>query len=556
MGEHREFYETGPDPRFIGHLIKLSSNMKRFLLVFCVVGFHYAAAQSSKMPGYRQKLQSRLQQVDQTIQKGPFAASWDSLNHYRIPTWYLDAKFGIFIHWGVYSVPAFGSEWYPRQMYLPGNAVFKHHVDVYGPQSKFGYKDFIPQFTASKFDAAKWAKLFHDAGAKFVVPVGEHHDGFPMYDSDLTEYSAAKMGPHRDVVGQLEKAVRSQGMNFGVSSHRAEHWFFFNGGGKFDSDVKDPKYSDFYGPAQSDGLPHQDPDKDRAELTDKPTNAYLDDWLARSAEIVDKYNPDLVWFDWWIERPAFKPYLQRFAAFYYDHNAARQQGAAINYKFKAFPEKAAVLDIERGQEGDIRPIYWQTDTSISNKSWGYIENDTFKTPEFILGMLVDIVSKNGALLLNIGPDKDGVIPQQAQDILLAMGKWLAASGDAVYGTRPWKIYGEGPTKTAAGSFKDTDTKPYTPADIRFTTKNATLYAIALATPADGVVHVKSLAKGAKDAPAAITNVLRLGSSQKVTWQQSAGELTIHSAPGPASQYPLAFQIKFKSLGRAGPQTRV
>jgi alpha-L-fucosidase len=519
--------------------------MKRVLLIVAIVCTQFLQAQSSKMPGYQQKLESRLQQVDQTIQKGPFAASWDSLGHYQIPTWYLDAKFGIFIHWGVYSVPAFESEWYPRMMYLPGSAVFKHHVDVYGPQAKFGYKDFIPQFTAAKFDAARWAQLFHDSGAKFVVPVGEHHDGFPMYDSDLTEYSAVKMGPHRDVVGELEKAVRSQGLNFGVSSHRAEHWFFYNGGMKFDSDVKDPQNSDFYGPAMSDGKPHKDPDKDRAELADMPTKAYLDDWLARSAEIVDKYNPDLVWFDWWIERPAFKSYLQRFAAFYYDHNAARQQGAAINYKFNAFPANAAVLDIERGQEGDIRPIYWQTDTSISNKSWGYIEHDTFKTPEFILGMLVDIVSKNGALLLNIGPDKEGVIPQQAQDILLAMGKWLAASGDAVYGTRPWKIYGEGPTKTAAGSFKDTDTKPYTPADIRFTTKNGALYAIALATPADGVVHIKSLAKGAKYASGAVANVSRLGSSQAATWQQTGSDLTIHSAPGEASEYPVAFEITFK-----------
>jgi alpha-L-fucosidase len=489
------------------------------------------------MPGYSQALASRLAQVDQTIKKGPFQPTWPALENYRVPAWYLDAKFGIFIHWGVYSVPAFGSEWYPRQMYLPGSPVFQHHVATYGPPTKFGYKDFIPRFTAAKFDAAQWAKLFHDSGAKFVVPVGEHHDGFPMYDSDLTEYSAVKMGPHRDVVGELEKAVRRQGLHFGVSSHRAEHWFFFNGGNKFPSDVQDPQFSDFYGPAQSDGAAHANPDKDRAELPNMPTKAYLDDWLARSAEIVDKYFPDLVWFDWWIERPAFKPYLQRFAAFYYDHNAARQQGAVINYKFAAYPAKAAVLDIERGQEGEIRPLYWQTDTSISNKSWGYIENDTFKTPAFILGMLADIVSKNGALLLNIGPDKEGVIPSQAQDILLAMGKWLAVSGEAIYGTRPWKIYGEGPTKTAAGSFKDTDTKPYTPADIRFTTRNGALYAIALATPADGVVHIKALARQK------IHAIVRLGSTPPVTWNQSASELVIHSAPGAASQYPLAFEIK-------------
>jgi alpha-L-fucosidase len=511
--------------------------MPRLLILLSLLLPQLISAQSSKMPGYSQALASRLEQVDQTIQKGPFQPTWPSLENYSVPAWYLDAKFGIFIHWGVYSVPAFGSEWYPRQMYLPGSPVFQHHIATYGPQTKFGYKDFIPQFTAAKFDAAQWAKLFHDAGAKFVVPVGEHHDGFPMYDSDLTEYSAAKMGPHRDVVSELEKAVRGEGLHFGVSSHRAEHWFFFNGGNKFPSDVQDPQFSDFYGPARSDGMEHANPDKDRAELPDMPSKAYLDDWLARSAEIVDKYNPDLMWFDWWIERPAFKPYLQRFAAFYYDHNAARQQGAVINYKFEAYPAKAAVLDIERGQEGDIRPIYWQTDTSISNKSWGYIENDTFKTPEFILGMLVDIVSKNGALLLNIGPDKEGVIPSQAQEILLAMGKWLAVSGDAIYGTRPWKIYGEGPTKTAAGSFKDTDTKPYTPADIRFTAKNGTLYAIALATPADGVVHIKTLAKQK------INAITRLGSDQPVTWEQAGGELIIHSAPGAASQYPVAFEIK-------------
>jgi alpha-L-fucosidase len=261
---------------------------------------------------------------------------------------------------------------------------------------------------------------------------------------------------------------------------------------------------------------------------------------------VDKYNPDLVWFDWWIGRPAFKPYLREFAAYYYDHNAARKDGAVINYKYDAYPEKAAVLDIERGQEGDIRPLYWQTDTSISNKSWGYIDNDTFKSPEFILGMLVDIVSKNGALLLNIGPDKDGVIPRQAQEILLAMGKWLSAEGDSIYGTRPWKVYGEGPTKTAAGAFKDTDTKPYTASDIRFTTKNGSLYAIALATPADGTIHIKSLAKRAKYAPATITNVSRPGSGGKVTFEQTGSGLTIHSDAGAASQYPLAFQINFKN----------
>jgi alpha-L-fucosidase len=494
------------------------------------------------MPGYQQRLKAELDRVDRTIGHGPFRASWDSLEQYQVPQWYLDAKFGIFIHWGVYSVPAFSSEWYPRMMYLQGSKEYKHQIDTHGPESKFGYKDYIPQFTASKFDAGQWAELFRESGAKFVVPVGEHHDGFPMYDSGLTEWSAAKMGPRRDVVGQLEKAVRSKGMHFGVSSHRAEHWWFFNGGMKFESDVRDPKYSDFYGPAQSDGKAHKNPNDDRDERPDKPSKEYLDDWLARSAEIVDKYNPDLIWFDWWIGRPAFKPYLQRFAAFYYDHNAEQHKGAVINYKYDAFPDKAAVLDIERGEEGEIRPLYWQTDTSISNKSWGYIENDTFKTPEFIVDMLVDIASKNGVLLLNIGPDKEGQIPAQAQQILRSIGQWLSSNGDAIYGTRPWKVYGEGPTKAVSGSFKDTETKPYTAADIRFTTKEGALYAIALATPADGVVHVKALAKGSQSAPEEIRTVERVDSNDKVDWKRTGTDLTIRFPHAQRSQYPVAFRI--------------
>ncbi len=519
---------------------------KAAVSLFCICAIHHAAAQSSNMPGYQQNLQKELATVNKTIAAGPFTASWDSLETYKVPAWYLDAKFGIFIHWGLYSVPAFESEWYPRQMYLQGSPANQHQIATHGPESKFGYKNYIPQFTAGKFNAREWADLFQRSGAKFVVPVGEHHDGFPMYKSDLTEWNAAMMGPHRDVVGELEKAVRADNMHFGVSSHRAEHWWFFNGGMKFDSDVRDPKYSDFYGPAQWDGVPNPKANEERDNRPDMPNAAYLDDWLARTAEIVDKYNPDLIWFDWWIGRPAFKPYLQRFAAYYYNHKAQEQKGGAvINYKYEAYPAKAAVLDIERGEENDIKPLYWQTDTSISNKSWGYIENDTFKTPDFILDMLIDIVSKNGALLLNIGPDKEGVIPPQAQQILLEIGKWLSVNGDAVYGTRPWKIYGEGPTKAVAGAFKDTETKPYTPADIRFTTKNNALYAIALATPGDGVIHIKSLAANTQNASGRIASIERVGSTDKLTWKQSDADLTIHFPHAQQSELPTAFRIMWK-----------
>ncbi|HOT51012.1 MAG TPA: alpha-L-fucosidase, partial [Candidatus Hydrogenedentes bacterium] len=349
-----------------------------------------------------------------------YEANWDSLKQYKVPEWYKDAKFGIFIHWGVYSVPAFGNEWYPRNMYRKNSLEYRHHVKTYGPQSEFGYKDFIPKFKTQRFDAAKWARLFKESGAKYVVPVAEHHDGFAMYDCGLSEYCATKMGPKRDIVGELAKAVRAEGLVFGVSSHRAEHWWFFDQGKTFDSDVKDGRWDALYGPAQP-------------EKASTPDKAFLDDWLARTRELVDKYRPQVVWFDWWIEQPVFAPYLQEFAAYYYNRGLEWKQGVAINYKNESFPPEAAVLDIERGKLDKTRDLFWQTDTSISIKSWGYIENDRFRSVSSLVHELADIVSKNGCLLLNIGPRPDGTIPKEAQQILRGIGKWLKTNGEAIYG---------------------------------------------------------------------------------------------------------------------------
>src|SRR6202142_4279845 len=192
-----------------------------------------------------------LQDVDKVNSQGPYRADWQSLETYKVPDWYKDAKFGIFIHWGVYSVPAFGSEWYPRQMYIQGSPEYKHHIATYGTQDKFGYKDFIPMFKAEKFDPTAWARLFKDSGARYVVPVFEHHDGFTMYDSGLSDWTAVKMGPHRDLVGDLAKAVRAEGLHLGASSHRVEHNFFLGVGRTIPSDINDPKYAAFYGPAHT-----------------------------------------------------------------------------------------------------------------------------------------------------------------------------------------------------------------------------------------------------------------------------------------------------------------
>jgi alpha-L-fucosidase len=247
----------------------LSSALKVGIVVLALSAFSDLHAQSATVPTasedpngidqawqkasstYDAERAALLKQVDEVNHQGPFRPDWESLQKYEVPAWYEDAKFGIFIHWGVYSVPAFSNEWYPRNMYEPGSEAYKHHIATYGTQDKFGYKDFVPMFKAEHFDPAAWADLFKKSGAKYVVPVAEHHDGFAMYDSGLSDWAAAKMGPRRDVIGDLAKAVRSKGLHFGVSSHRVEHNFFLGVGRAIPSDVNDPQYAAFYGPAHT-----------------------------------------------------------------------------------------------------------------------------------------------------------------------------------------------------------------------------------------------------------------------------------------------------------------
>jgi len=493
---------------------------------------------SSKYDSQRATL---LRDVDTVDHQGPFRPDWESLQKYEAPAWYRDAKFGIFIHWGVYSVQAFGSEWYPRMMYVEGSPEYKHHIATYGSHEKFGYKDFIPMFKAEHFDPAAWAELFKKAGAKYVVPVAEHHDGFAMYDSGVSDWTAAKMGPHRDTTGELAKAVRAAGLHFGLSSHRVEHNFFLGPGRKIPSDINDSQYAALYGPAHNWMMNPQG-----APLNYDFTyvsSAWANDWLAQSAELVEKYHPDIVYFDWWIGQASIRPNLTRFAAFYY--NSSLKYGdhiGVINYKDYAMQDHSGVLDIERGQLADVRPMPWQTDTSVSNRSWGYIINDTFKSPEFVVDQLIDIVSKNGNLLLNIGPRSDGTIPEEVQHVLLDVGAWLNVNGEAIYGTRPWRIFGEGPTKVAAGSFHDTDTTHYTAGDFRFTTKGAVLYAIGLAWPDNGEAVIRSLV------PAAGSNgvqaVTLLGTEGTLQFEQHPDGLHVKLPAQSPAKYAYALRVTF------------
>jgi len=504
------------------------------LLLGLNIIFINSDAQMDQQPGFKDRQQRYERRWDSLKQdKYRYDANWESLNKYTVPEWFRDAKFGIFIHWGVYAVPAYGGEsygeWYPYNMYRQGTKVFKHHVETYGPQNKFGYKDFIPMFKAEKFNADQWAKLFKEAGAKYVVPVAEHHDGFAMYKTSLSRWNSFDMGPHRDIIGELAKSIRKEGMIFGLSSHRAEHWFYFYNGRLIDSDVNDPKYQDFYGPAEEGGY----------DFPNHPmTTEFLNDWLLRCTELVDKYHPQLFWFDEWIEHDGFQPYLKTFASYYYNHGLQWKKGVVINYKYNAMPDSAGVLDIERGKQADIRALPWQSDDAVSYNSWGYVNDMHYKSAQYLVDELIDIVSKNGNLLLNIGPKADGTIPEEQQQLLLDIGKWLKVNGEAIYGTRPWKVFGEGPAKSIGGDHIDKKVKPYTQEDIRFTTKGQTLYAIPLIVP-KGVIDIKSLSS--KDPDLKIASVELVGSKEKIKWSQGENGLTI----GLVKKYPLEYAAVFK-----------
>jgi alpha-L-fucosidase len=470
---------------------------------------------------------------------GKFQPTWASLEQYTVPDWFRDAKFGIFLHWGIYSVPAHSSEWYPRLMYRRESPVFEWHRQHWGPQSMFGYKDFIPMFRAEKWKPEEWVELFKTAGAKYIVPVGEHHDGFPMYDSHLTEWNAARMGPCRDVIGELGREVRNQKLRLGVSSHRAFHWSYYTFETDFDTD--NPLYAGLYGPIHAPTPPATNA---RGELRQTPSRAFIEDCYARDTEIVNLYQPDLVYFDWANGIPPFQPFNRQFAAYYYNTAARRGDGVVITYKGPAFHEHSAVMDFERGAAGSVLPSPWQAGTSVSWRSWGYIDDDSFKEPGLIIREFVDIVSKNGNLLLNVGPKPDGTIPDEAVAIFREIGRWTSVNGPAIFGSRPWKVDGEGPTEPPKGAFSEGKLKTltYTPEDMRFTTRGDSIYAIFLAWP-ERQARIRALGSHSPNAPGKVSHVRLLGHDGNLRWHQAADALVIETPSQKPCDHAFAFEIK-------------
>ncbi len=471
---------------------------------------------------------------------GPFQPTMESLKQYQCPEWFRDAKFGIWAHWGPQSVPMDG-DWYARQMYQQGHAQYKDHLDHYGHPSTNGYKDIIPLWKAEKWDPDRLMGLYKKAGARYFVSMGSHHDNFFLWNSKLHRWNAVNMGPKRDVLGDWQKAARKYGLHFGVSEHLGASFTWFQDSHKSDQtgplagvpyDGANPEYQDLYHFPAEPG--------DTGWYSTNPR--WQRQWFSEIKELVDNYHPELLYTDGGV--PFGNEVGRSMIAYLYNWDAALHGGRVdVVYTCKQKSEGRWVEDLERGVMPGINPYPWQTDTSIGD--WFYNRNWKFRPVSWNIHMLVDIVSKNGNLLLNVVQRPDGSIDPDVEQMLKEMADWIAIHGEAIYGSRPWQVYGEGPVRTKGGHFKEDFN--YTAHDIRFTTKGKTLYAIALGWPEDGQLLVKSLARPAGQASGRITKVSLLGYSGNVQWSQTPEGLRVRVPSQRVSPYTCALRISGAEL---------
>ena len=466
-----------------------------------------------------------------------YHADWESLKTYGVPEWYKDMKFGIYFHWGPYSVPAY-KEWYSKHMYDEGHEVRAYHEKTYGPLNEFGYKDFIPMFTAEKFNAEEWVDLFVKAGAQFAGPVAEHADGFAMWDSDLTKWDAKDMGPHRDIVGEMAKAIKARGLKFIATNHRQWLYAWYPTWDN-NTDAGDPQYAGLYGPYAPKGAFEMAVEN----YKHYPDDAFQKDWLNRLNELMDKYQPDIMWFDNKLDI-IDATYRKQFLADFYNKSNTWGKKVVCTYKFNDFAKGTAVLDLERSRMSTKKDFTWLTDDSIDWESWCYIKNARYKSTNRLIDFLVDVVSKNGAVLLNINPTAQGVIPAPVRERLLAMGEWLQVNGEAIYGTRTWKIYGEGPQKIIEGHLSEFKNAEAVAEDIRYTTKGDALYAISLDWP-QGKAIFPALKKNSQYYPQKIKSVMLLGHKGKLKFSQTNRGLEVTLPQEKPGEHAFVFKVLAK-----------
>lgn len=472
--------------------------------------------------------------------EGPYKPAWNSLLQYDAPEWYRDAKFGIWAHWSPQCVPEDG-DWYAREMYLGGTKKYKFQMGHYGPPSKFGYKDLCPQWTLLNWDPEELIQRYKNAGARIFVVLANHHDGFDTWDSKHQPWNAGAIGPHRDVVGAWAAVARSQGLRVGVTVHQARNWWWFQPShgtdkiGPFAGIPYDGNLTMADGKDQWwEGLDPQRLYGPKHPFDALPDISYVKDFYDRTRDLIDQHDPDLLYFD-----NALLPLGwggMNIGSYFYNHNLKTRgrMEAVLNVKqTPARLAKAVVADYERGLTSEIMPYPWQSETCIGD--WHYDralfdqsgEFGGYLHPSDVIHWLIDTVSKNGTFILNIPGKPDGTIDRKEIAVLDKITAWMQANGEAIYATRPWKIYGEGPNVVKSGSFQGKSVSKLGVQDVRFTRNKAdnVVYAILLGWP-DSVFVVKSLGSDSPTKAGKIEQVQLLGTDEKVTWKQMADGLRV------------------------------
>ncbi len=511
------------------------------------------------------------------IAPGKFEPTWQSLAQYEIPEWFRDRKFGIWAHWGPQCQPEQG-DWYARGMYQEGSGQYKSHLTTYGHPSISGFKDVIHTWKAEQWEPEKLVALYKRVGAQYFFAMANHHDNLDMWDSKYQPWNSVAVGPKKDIIGGWAKAARAQGLPFGVSVHAAHAWSWYETAQGADKKGDktgvpyDGKLTKADGKGQWwEGLDPQDlyaqnhtPGKklewnwNASNGSSQPDLAYCQKFYNRTVDLINKYQPDLIYFDdtalplWPVSDAGLK-----IAAHFYNTNLKKPGAIGAGVLFGKVPaedqHKAFVWDIERGVPNSILPFAWQTDTCIGDWHYnrGVYDHNRYKSAKTVIHMLADVVSKNGNFLLNIPVRGNGSIDDKEIKILEGIAAWMDVNKDAIFATRPWKTFGEGPASAgnalSAQGFNEGKGKAFTAEDVRYTASKdgQTLYAIVLGLPA-GPVTLKSLGQTAALLDRPIAKVEQLGAAETIAWSLGADALTVTPASAkPASDAAIVLKITLK-----------